>query len=123
MILAAHVHPLYSLQQSVSEEEDRNRKLGESFRQSRRETLVIIGAWLVFLIWTGLVCGFGSRLDPNQPVTTVLGMPRWVFLGVVLPWIAACGFTFWFSMIFMKDTDLDPDRERTPDADSNPESR
>ena len=107
----------------MSEEEDRNRKLGESFRQSRRETLVIIGAWLVFLIWTGLVCGFGSRLDPNQPVATVLGMPRWVLLGVVLPWIAACGFTFWFSMFYMKDTDLDPDRECEANGEEDGQGR
>ncbi|MEC8942108.1 MAG: DUF997 family protein [Verrucomicrobiota bacterium] len=100
--------------------EDRNRRLGESFRQASRETVVIVIAWLVFLTWTGLVCGLGGRFDPDKPVETVFGMPRWVFFGVVLPWIAACGFTFWFSMVFMKDTDLDPDRE-DPAEDSNPE--
>jgi len=95
----------------VNRNEDRNRKLGDSFRQSRREMFVIVGAWLVFLIWTGLVCAFGSGLDPDEPVKTLLGMPRWVFLGVVLPWIAACCFTLWFSMFYMKDTDLDPDQD------------
>lgn len=92
--------------------EQRNRELGESFRQARRETIVICVAWLVFLGWTGLVCGIGGRIESGEPIETVAGMPRWVFFGVVLPWLAACLFTFWFSMFFMKDTDLDPDRER-----------
>ena len=51
---------------------------------------------------------------------TLYGMPRWAFFGVVLPWIAACGFTFWFSIFGMKDTPLDPDRS-APSADSGPE--
>ena len=99
----------------VNQRDRRNEELGRSFRQARRESLVICGAWLVFLIWTGLVCGLGSRLDSGEPVKTVVGMPRWVFFGVVIPWILACGFTFWFSMFFMKDTDLDPDRESPED--------
>lgn len=103
----------------MDRKEERNRKLGESFRQSRREMVVIVGAWLVFLIWTGLVCGVGARHAPGEPVETVLGMPRWAFFGVVLPWGAACVFTLWFSMVFMKDTDLDPDRDEETE-DSNP---
>ena len=94
-----------------NQKKQRNRDLGQSFRQARRESFVIIGAWFFFLVWTALVCGLGSTLNPEEPVKTVLGMPRWVFFGVVLPWIVACLFTLWFSMFFMKDTDLDPDRE------------
>ena len=77
---------------------------------------MILGAWVVFLVWTGVVCGFGARLDPDQPVQTFFGMPRWVFFGVVLPWLAACGFTCWFATGCMKDTELDPDREDVDEA-------
>jgi hypothetical protein len=97
--------------------ETRDKELGASFRQSRCETLVILAGWIVLLLWTGLACGIGSRLDPEEPVATLLGMPRWVFLGVILPWLAACGFTFWFALCFMADTDLDPDRERSEEAE------
>lgn len=90
--------------------EDRNRRLGESFRQASRETVVIVIAWLVFMAWTAVACSLGWSGEKGEEVVTVMGMPRWVFLGVALPWIAACGFTFWFTMFFMKDTDLDPDR-------------
>lgn len=90
--------------------DERNKQLGESFRQSRRETVVICMAWAVFLAWTGIGCGLGSHQEGDEPVRTILGMPRWVFFGVVLPWLAACAFTVWFSMVYMQDTDLDPDR-------------
>lgn len=96
--------------------DERNKRLGESFRQARRETLVIVAAWAVFLAWSGLVCGFGARLDSDEPLRTAFGMPRWAFFGVVLPWLAACLFTTWFALKFMQDTDLDPDRAR-PEED------
>jgi hypothetical protein len=96
----------------VSPTEERNRQLGESFRQSRREMFVILVAWLVFAAWTGLVCGIGSRLDLEEPMRMTMGMPSWVFFGVVVPWLAACLFTFWLAGRFMKDTELDPDRDR-----------
>lgn len=103
-------------------EEDRNKRLGESFRQSSRETVVIVIGWLVFLIWTATVCSLGWDGENEKEVVTVMGLPRWVFFGVVLPWIAACGFTFWFTMFFMEDTDLDPDRsEEEEEAQTGPE--
>ena len=100
--------------------EQRNRALGESFRQAGRESVVILIGWLFFLIWTGTVCVFGSGEGSGENVPTTLGLPRWVFFGVALPWVAACGFTFWFTMFYMKDTDLDPDRAR--EGGENPES-
>ena len=57
-----------------------------------------------------------------EPVAILFGMPRWAFFGVVLPWMAAGAFTLWFSMVFMKDTDLDPDREDAKEG-SKPQPR
>jgi hypothetical protein len=98
--------------------EQRNKELGESFRQSSRETLVIIGAWVVFMVWTAIACARGARPGPDGEYATAFGMPRWVFFGVVLPWVAAVIFTLWFSMFHMKDTDLNPDREVDEDSNS-----
>jgi hypothetical protein len=123
MILAVAGDPLYSLAELVKGNEERNRQLGESFREARRETVVIVLAWLAFLIWTGFVCGFGSQLKQGEEVVIAFGMPRWVFLGVVFPWLAACGFTFWFSIFYMKDTDLDPDREREANGEEDGEGQ
>ena len=93
----------------MNEQEERNKRLGESYRQSTRETLVIIGAWAFFMAWTAIACSLGWK--EGEEVETLFGLPRWVFFGVILPWIAACGFTWWFTMCFMKDTDLNPDSE------------
>lgn len=98
---------------------DRNQLLGESFRQARKEMFVIIGAWAFFLLWTAGVCAWSSGLEPGKPVPTLFGMPRWAVLGVILPWLAACVFTAWFSMVFMQDTDLNPDGEDGGPEDSN----
>tara|TARA_R110002096_G_scaffold273422_9_gene467275 strand:- start:13711 stop:14022 length:312 start_codon:yes stop_codon:yes gene_type:complete len=85
-------------------------ELGESFRQSKREMWVILGAWVFFLLWTGISC---AVLTPNEvseanPMPTVLGIPRWAAFGIVLPWFGALAFIFWFASRFMKDTNLGP---------------
>lgn len=77
-------------------------------------------AWLVFMVWTGIACSLGWKHESGEEIATILGMPRWVFFGVILPWLAACGFTGWFSMCYMKDTDLDPDRDRA-ELESEPD--
>ena len=106
----------------ISEQrEQRNRELGESFRQASRESVVIVIGWLVFLIWTATVCAFGWGGESREPVPTWMGLPRWVIFGVILPWLAACGFTFWFTMFYMKDTDLDPDRTEETGENQEPE--
>ena len=78
---------------------------------------MILGVWVVFLLWTGLVCATTSGPTPGEPVAVLFGLPRWVVLGVGLPWILASGVTAWFSLGFMKETELDPDapgREEGP---------
>ncbi len=79
--------------------------LGASFRQSRREMWVILAAWTAFLLWSGITCA-ALTPEPGDPVPTLLGVPRWAALGVMLPWICAIGFIFWFAGCFMQDTDL-----------------
>jgi len=80
--------------------------LGESFRQSRKELWFMLITWVVFLAWT---LGYNSThafdieksgLDP------IWGMPRWVFFGILVPWVAGLILTFWFATYFMKDTQL-----------------
>lgn len=84
-------------------------KLEESFSQSLRELWVIVGAWICFAIWTtlaGSLLAF-QRPDEGSPIATVIGMPRWVFFTVLLPWLVGNVFIFWFAVRFMKDTDLE----------------
>lgn len=76
------------------------------FLSARKEAIVAVVAWLIAGIYTvGYCYGWGYDLDPQQ-TATMFGMPRWVVLGVIAPWIVSMGFGVWFSMFFIKDEDL-----------------
>ena len=70
----------------------------------------MLAAWAVFFAWTIGYCsahGFASPDGGEVPI--LFGIPRWVLLGIALPWIVANVFTIWFAARFMKDTDLGDD--------------
>jgi hypothetical protein len=90
-------------------------------RQSRREALIVLAVWAVALVWTVGYCYlFGYRHPPDSPLVQwglaaarsdanfrqVLGLPDWVLVGILLPWLACTAFTILFSLFGMKDADL-----------------
>ena len=80
----------------------------EVFRNSRREAIVIFSTWVVALLWAVPYCyfnGYGQAVDP-ETFSTTLGIPSWLFGGILLPWVVADVFTTWFSFAYMKDDDL-----------------
>ena len=93
--------------------------LGDSFRQARREMWIMLAAWVFFFLWVMLTCSRLAFADPDAPegrtIPTLFGMPKWVALGIAIPWIASNGFIIWFALGFMKDTAL-------PEHDSNSEA-
>jgi len=83
---------------------------------ARREALVIVGLFALFFIWSVGVCyaiGFISAepADAAKPVevATVLGMPTWIFWGILMPWLAVDLVAVWFCFSFMTDDDLGED--------------
>ena len=86
-------------------------------RHARREALVIMVVWTIDLLWSVGVCYLmGYNRDP-QTVTLILGMPDWVFWGIVLPWGLTLLFSGWFCFVFMADDDLGKDMaEEEPHA-------
>ena len=88
-------------------------------RSSRREMNVVLGFWLVFALWVVLACwklGYQGPTDPAS-MKLVLGMPTWVFWGIVVPWAVSMGFTIWFALCFMKDHDLSSDHPSATEED------
>ena len=76
-------------------------------QSSRREFKVAIIFWSVFAAWTlglGKLLAYQKHLDGQ--ISTILGLPAWVFWVVILPWFVATLFTVWFALKFMKDHDL-----------------
>jgi len=73
-------------------------------------------AWLAFGLW---VVGYSWIMGhhpatPTETISTVLGMPSWVFWGVALPWVLANILTFWYCFRFMVDDDLERVAEESP---------
>ncbi len=74
---------------------------------ARRQALVILAAFVVCLIWSiSWCCLLGYPEPDGGPAAKVLGIPSWVFWSVLVPWIAADLFAFWFCFVFMADDPL-----------------
>ncbi len=78
---------------------------------ARRELVVVLVFAVVFALWS---VGFGAAFGYDKPaegaaIRLVMGMPWWVFWGVIAPWGVASLFTLWFALFFMKDHDLSRD--------------
>ena len=85
------------------------------YLNSRRETQVLLVAFVVFLVWSvgvSWLMGYGNQSSEN--VAVVAGIPRWVFWGVCVPWGAATLFTIWFAQVFMVDDQLAEPSDELP---------
>ena len=83
------------------------------FLHSRRETVVLLWVFAVFLVWC---IGSSYMLGYNtDDLSTVWGIPRWVFWGVAVPWMGANVFTVWFAWFFVADDPLEePNEDSVP---------
>jgi hypothetical protein len=89
---------------------------------ARREAVIIGLVWLASTIYTCIYCYLFGYIRPGRPlgpddVKPVLGMPSWVFWGVMAPWAVCSVFTFWFAGFYMADDDLGKDH--TPELESD----
>ena len=78
------------------------------FLHSRREAIVIFFVWLAGLVWAVPFCYFNGYVDAEN-ISTVWGIPSWLFWGIGVPWILADLFTVWFCFFYMADDDLGED--------------
>ncbi|MEZ6061846.1 MAG: DUF997 family protein [Planctomycetaceae bacterium] len=78
------------------------------FVSSRREAKWILLMWIACLIWTMAICdtfGYPKAVNPDE-FPLVLGIPMWVAVGIVFPWLVANAVTIWFCLAYMQDCDL-----------------
>ena len=78
------------------------------FLNSRREAIVIFGAWFCALCWSVPYCyinGYAQQVDP-ETFSTTMGIPSWLFGGILMPWVVADLFTTGICFFYMKDDDL-----------------
>jgi hypothetical protein len=100
------------------------------FHNSRREAGLVLLVWALALAWTVGYCylrgyqhnpadpfdawllqtGLAVQPDPEE-AATVAGLPSWVFVGVIVPWLACVGITMYFGMRVIADDDLGAEAE------------
>jgi hypothetical protein len=76
------------------------------FLNARREAWLILLSWAVCLVWTIGYSALTGYDVPVDEVTYILGIPGWVFWGILVPWILATGFSIWFGLVYIADDDL-----------------
>ena len=62
------------------------------FLASRREAVQILLFFVVALCWilpTAAIGGYGVTFDPSKRIATWCGIPVWVVVSIVMPWIVA----------------------------------
>ena len=75
-------------------------------KSARKEAVAALLLFAAALVYTVTYCALkGYHRDP-ETLTFILGLPDWVFWGVVVPWLACSSIAFPFALRFMKDADL-----------------
>jgi len=85
----------------IGTREDRNSR--EFFLRTRQEAIAAGVIWFVFFVWVigvSAILGYGA-VEP----TLVMGVPTWVFWGVLLPFIVATVLNCYFAFFYLKDDD------------------
>ena len=93
----------------VGADGDEQFELDPIFVSSRREAGWILLMWAACFAWTLTACGLSGYPDDVDPETfpTLFGIPRWVAIGIAVPWMISNVVTIWFCLRVMKDGDLD----------------
>jgi hypothetical protein len=98
----------------------------QTYRNARREARFVLSVWFCALVWTvgycylhgyphapdsWLVCN--GLADTNNPaiLSRTLGMPSWVFWGIVVPAAVCSVVTLAFGLFGMRDDPLGADQE------------
>lgn len=84
---------------------------GQVLRNGLREAGIVLAIWLATLIWTITASYWFGTDRGTEEVATILGMPRWVVIGILLPWAASTIATIVFCVRIMKDDDLGQEQE------------
>ena len=73
---------------------------------ARREAVVVFAVWLIGIAWTIGYCAMAGYNVPPEQIRITLGMPSWVFWGILVPWILVIFFTIWFGLYYIVDDTL-----------------
>lgn len=83
---------------------------------SRREAIIVLVVWAAALVWTLAASYLLGPRTPGEPIRAFLGIPLWVWVGILLPWAISTLVTIWFCLFGIADDDLGPERKEGGDA-------
>src|SRR5262245_57471300 len=96
------------------------------YRHARREAVVVIVVWALALTWSFGYCYLrGYRHDEQSWVVQqglarprgadefrqIAGLPEWVAIGIIAPWLACSAFTIGFGLFGIRDDELGAEAE------------
>ena len=87
-------------------ERQRNQREDPVLTSARREAIVVFLIWLAACIYSVGYCYLFGYHRSAESLRYVLGIPDWVFFGLLVPWTICTGLSFWISNYFMRDDDL-----------------
>jgi hypothetical protein len=73
---------------------------------ARREAVVVAVIWIAAMAYTVTYCYLNGYHRSLESLTFVLGVPDWIFWGIVTPWLACLAASWAFSYLLMTDADL-----------------
>ena len=82
------------------------------FRHSLRECWLILCVLVVCLVWTVGYSWHQGYDVPTEPLETTLGIPSWVFWGVLAPWGLATVLSVVFGLFWIVDEPLGENDEQ-----------
>jgi hypothetical protein len=93
-----------------------------ALKNARREAIVIGVVWFAAMTYCCAYCYVFGYIRAGHPlgaadVHPILGMPSWVFWGIIVPWAVCALFTFWFAGFVMADDELGKDH--TPELEQD----
>ena len=91
------------------------------FIHSRREAIFIFLLWLSCLLWCVPYCYMNGYVPAGEEVEILWGLPRWIVMGVLGPWMVANVITFLFCAYIFREDELGESPDESPHEDS-PES-
>jgi hypothetical protein len=83
---------------------------------ARREALAVLVIWLAALTYTVTYCYTHGYNRSLESLTFVMGIPDWVFWGILIPWMCCLLASWWFSYVLMSDADLGEENVEAEEA-------
>ena len=86
-----------------------DREYDPVFLHARREALAILAAFVLAMVWAITWCIVDGYYAPGEPVgeiPLILGIPRWTFWGILVPWLVADAFSVWFCFFYFVEDNL-----------------